>query len=221
MVQETNFGKKEKLIMRKSYFFLLLFSLFFPNNEILAIESDMTIDVQEGADEAVPPLFGEDPVDPNQGTQSKGVLKLDRVPNIKFMDVIPSSIVAKNISAKNTNPYIQISDVRGTLAGWTLYGKVSRFTSYSGDVLLGARLALESEAILKPSDVGTEAIAPTGLNSVLNESESKLAYANINEGQGTWGIKWNNINLKILPKTAKENTTYQAEITWVLYDGPN
>lgn len=196
------------------------------------ITSDLTTEIIEGKANPIPPLFGSDPEDPeNQGTNSSGLLKIDRVPNFSFGRVVRNGLYQEEY-AINSNPYIQVSDLRGNLGGWTLYAKISNFVSEptTSDqkkyLLSGAVLTIHSGDI---QTYQSEYAAPPKSYSVsLNKDQQKIMAAEKNAGQGVWATRWKsekavnkNIILDILPHTAKAGREYTATISWKLADVPS
>ncbi|MGX7244375.1 WxL domain-containing protein [Enterococcus quebecensis] len=193
--------------------------------------SSINIQMLAGSEEEThPPGGGEDPTDPeteNPGTGNKGRLTIDRVPNIKFGDVNISGSDQVEY-AMNENPYAQVTDVRGTSAGWTLYAKADPFTSADKDELKGATLSLNNSAVVSASS-GKVITAPNGFDVSLTATNQKILMADAKSGEGTWMQKWTkadadaknkNIQLAILAGTAKANTTYTTTIYWELQDAP-
>lgn len=197
-----------------------------------ALKADIDAVVIEGNWNPVPPLFGQDPEDPtNNGTNSSGLLKIDRVPNLSFGKVVRSGLYQEEY-AINSNPYIQVSDLRGSLGGWTLYAKISNFVSEPTTkdqkkyLLSGASLSLTKGDI---QEYNSEYAAPPISHSVsLNKDLQKVMSADKNAGQGVWATRWKSekavnkkIALDILPNTAKAGREYTATISWQLADVPN
>ncbi|ALS00027.1 hypothetical protein ATZ33_01100 [Enterococcus silesiacus] len=197
-----------------------------------ALKADVDAVVIEGKENPVPPLFGQDPEDPtNNGTNSSGLLKIDRVPNFSFGKVVRSGLYQEE-KAINSNPYIQISDLRGSLGGWTLYAKISNFVSEPTTdnqkkyLLSGASLSLNKGDI---QEYNSEYAAPPKSHSVsLNKYQQKVMSADKNTGQGVWATRWKSekmvndyITLDVLPGAAKAGRDYTATIFWQLADVPN
>ncbi|EOL46411.1 WxL domain-containing protein [Enterococcus caccae] len=197
-----------------------------------ALKSDIDAVIIEGKESPVPPSFGQDPEDPaNNGTNSSGLLKIDRVPNFSFGKVVRSGLYQEEY-AINSNPYIQVSDLRGNLSGWSLYAKISNFVSEptSKDqkryLLSGANLTIQKGDI---QEHNSEYAAPPKSHSVsLNKDLQKVMSADQNAGQGVWATRWKSekgvnkkIKLDILPNTAKAGRDYTATISWKLADVPS
>ncbi|EOH92601.1 hypothetical protein UAW_02998 [Enterococcus haemoperoxidus ATCC BAA-382] len=202
------------------------------NLPVDSLKSDIDAVVIEGKENPVLPVFGQDPEDPtNNGTNSSGLLKIDRVPNFTFGKVVRSGLYQEEY-AMNSNPYIQVSDLRGSLGGWALYAKISNFVSEPTTknqkryLLSGATLTLNKGDI---QEYKSEYAAPPKSYSVsLNKDLQKVMSADQNTGQGVWASRWKSekginkkITLDILPNTAKVGRDYTATISWKLADIPS
>lgn len=214
---------------------LVLIAIFATAESVQAVESsdatsNVSVMMEPGKDnESYPPVDGEDPEDPNNpGTGNQGTLTIDRVPNITFGEINISGS-DQSISALNSNPYTQVTDVRGTSAGWTLFAKAEAFKSDSDKELTGATLALTNGEV-KSASAGSSITKPDGAAIVLNPMSQRIMTANENAGEGTWVMSWkkqedternNKIKLNILAGTAKAHTEYKTTIVWELHDTPN
>lgn len=168
-----------------------------------------------------------DPTDPeNPGTGNEGPLSIDYVSNIEFGEhEITSGTQVYN--AQNENPFVQVSDNRGTGAGWTLSATASEFASTDGSkVLKGAELSFKNgEVKTKPNNVSKEAVHH---DVTFNNSDAKvLMDAGVDAGRGTWidvfsGEAGNNdkVQLKVLEGSADAGVDYTATINWELADAP-
>lgn len=201
--------------------------------EVSAVQSDseLQVQVQEGKDAPVPPLFGADPEDDqNNGTATPGLLKIDRVPNLKFGNVIASGLYQTEY-AKNTNPYLQISDLRGSLGGWSVSAKISDFVSKRSEtdirtyLLAGAKLTFRQGTVQEYESAF--AAPPTSNDVALNQQYQEILGATKGAGQGIWAARWSSnqavnqqIELSVLPETAQPGREYAATISWKLSDVP-
>lgn len=195
------------------------------------VNSDLQAQVEEGKDTPVPPLFGDDPEDAeNKGTATPGLLKIDRVPNLHFGNVIASGLYQMEY-ASNTNPYLQVSDFRGSLGGWSVSAKISDFVSKRTEedtrayLLSGAVLTLHQGAIQEYNTAF--AASPISHKVALNKQYQEVTGAVKGTGQGIWATRWQSnqavnqqIELAILPETAQPGRNYEATISWKLSDVP-
>ncbi|MDT1959430.1 WxL domain-containing protein [Carnobacterium divergens] len=168
-----------------------------------------------------------DPTDPtNPGTGNEGSLTIDYVSNIEFGTQKTAS-GTMIYHAQNEHPFVQVTDKRGTGAGWNLTAKATEFKSATGSkVLKGAELTFKN-GVLKTQ---TENISPAPQNKDVTFSNSDahvMMNAKEDTGRGTWvdvfSGKLNdneNVQLKVLPGTADTNVDYTATINWELTDAP-
>ncbi|WP_207696211.1 hypothetical protein DOK67_0002058 [Enterococcus sp. DIV0212c] len=203
------------------------------DGEPAGADSQVKIKMLQG-DETIthPPVGGTDPEDENNpGTGNKGVLTIDRVPNINFGEInINGSDQAEY--AVNTNPYAQVTDVRGSSEGWTLSVKADDFKSANGQFeLKGAALSLnDGEAVT--ASTGNSVTKPVAQSVTLGSSFKPIMSATKGTGEGTWMLSWKNsevtdenktnpkIKLAILGGTAKANTEYSTTVYWNLEAAP-
>lgn len=168
-----------------------------------------------------------DPTDPtNPGTGNEGSLTIDYVSNIEFGTQKTAS-GTMIYHTQNEHPFVQVTDKRGTGAGWNLAAKATEFKSADGSkVLKGAELTFKN-GVLKTQ---TENISPAPQNKDVTFSNSDahvMMNAKEETGRGTWvdvfSGKLNdneNVQLKVLPGTADTNVDYTATINWELADAP-
>ncbi|MED3687100.1 WxL domain-containing protein [Bacillus thuringiensis] len=173
------------------------------------------------------PPVNTDPTDPgNGGTGNEGPLSIDYVSNIEFGEhEITSGTQIYNI--QNENPYVQVSDNRGTGAGWKLSASASKFTNTDGSkILKGAELSFKNgEVKTKENNVSEKAVHH---DVTFNNTDAKvLMDADVDAGRGTWldvfsGEAGNNdkIQLKVLEGSADAEVDYTATINWELADAP-
>lgn len=158
----------------------------------------------------------------NLGTKEKGPLSIDYISNINFGKVSKKN---KNyvFYAKNKNPFIQVTDTRGSGAGWILSAKIDEFSSEKKNKKLkGAELNFMAGELKKPSR--NVAIAPKNFKVTLINQESKTVLkANPGEGMGTFLNVFSNGSLNpesaiklIIPKKSLIKGKYSSTIHWEL-----
>lgn len=169
-----------------------------------------------------------DPMDPdNPGTGHVGPLTINYASNIKFGE---QKISGKDITYNGLNaaPFIQVTDIRGTGAGWNLSAKSTGFANADGKkVLKGAELSFKNGQV-KAGSKNNISVAPVTSNIVFsNAASQQVMNAKKEAGKGTWLNVWSgtdqsneNVQLKVLAGTAEADTEYTSTITWELADAP-
>lgn len=169
-----------------------------------------------------------DPTDPdNHGTGHKGALSIDFISNLKFGSQPTSKSVA-TYYAINEHPFVQVTDTRGTGAGWNLTASVSEFKSPDGHkVLKGAELSLLNGRPVKATTNVSTAPAISQSIHFENTQSQIVMQATKSTGTGTWDGMWqgtfgenHNVQLKVLPDSAEPGIFYTAMIHWQLADAP-
>ncbi|EIT2385578.1 WxL domain-containing protein [Enterococcus faecalis] len=194
-------------------------------------ESKSTVKTVVGeTTEPTPPVDPTDPEKPNPdpevpGTGNTGPLTIDLVSNIEFGE---QKIKEKEAiyNAKTEHPYVQITDRRGTGAGWTLKASIGEFNNEDKTkTLKGAEFSLKNGTIKSTSSNVSE--KPQGYDVNLNKDLQVIMQAVTDQGMGTWldvfsGTKDNNANvqLKVPAGSAKAKQSYSSVIHWELTDAP-
>lgn len=135
-----------------------------------------------------------------------------------------------------TPNYVQVTDRRGTFAGWNL--KVVEKTQVtqidSGPqkykVLKGATINLKSSETA--SFTNEKSPKTQTLSGLIPGVETQVALASTGEGAGTWVIRWGNdsmvtedglttaVSLFVPGDTPKDATAYTTTLNWILSDLP-
>ncbi|MEG0544190.1 MAG: WxL domain-containing protein [Carnobacterium sp.] len=171
-----------------------------------------------------------DPLDPdNNGTGAEGPLSIDYVSNFYFGE---HKISGSDMTflGKNLNPYIQVTDTRGTGAGWKVQASISEFLSSDKKaVLKGAEFTLKNP-ILKSASESNLSTKPNGTSKItLNSNKQSVVVSVEDAGKGTWLVIFpaergkevnENLLLHVPAGSPEANTTYTATIKWELLDGP-
>ncbi|QIK69831.1 WxL domain-containing protein [Erysipelothrix sp. HDW6C] len=187
----------------------------------------------EGPTKPVNPIDPTDPVLPetdeeNKETEMAGPLSLDVVPNLGFgQQKITGSI--ETYETTNLVPYIQVTDTRGTMTGWTVSAQLTNFTS-GDETIDNARLTF-GNSVIKTSNTN-DTNRPTSATSVtlVSGSEAKtMMNASAGNGMGTWLNTWlanaqtdatnSNVTLDVETSQAKA-LAYEATINWTLSVAP-
>ncbi|MBO0468689.1 WxL domain-containing protein [Enterococcus plantarum] len=241
----------KKVVINSVLLSSLLFSaLAFGDASFAEKVAERQIDAQitfEENNETVPPV---DPLEPPEVVDPEGPnppgtpgpLSIDFASPLKFGKQKITSIdktyhaAAQKLTDKDgvqqERPnYVQVTDNRGTLKGWTLSVKQDgQFKTETGNELKGAKVtfmnaqaASDSES-KDPSTLLTE----LDLTSDGNGALTNVFSAKNDEGAGTWIYRFgdentqdSSIKLDVPGKTTKlKDTPYKATITWALSDIP-
>lgn len=178
-----------------------------------------------------------DPVDPtkpltpdpeNPATGNAGPLSLDYVSNITFGE---NEISTSNLYyGVDLNPFVQVTDTRGTGAGWSLKASISSFANENKDKnLAGAQLSLLNSNVKSSDGLATD--KPVASNVIFNETDElqPVMTAAESTGKGTWLNVWSgtegqtenkNVQLYVPASSIAADTKYSATITWELTHAP-
>lgn len=185
----------------------------------------------------VTPIDSTDPSGPVAGTG--GSLSLDFASGFQFGEQAistkneiyyaqPQKYVDFDGVAKKGPNYVQVTDIRGTGAGWKLTVKqVAQFQTDEGQVLNGAELSFSQGEVI--SNLATD-LSPTAVTSFTLpiNSEVPVVTANTEKGVGTWLYRFGSdeisggksVVLQVPGKTVKYAKKYQTALTWTLKDVP-
>lgn len=201
-----------------------------------AVNSNATITAIAGTD-PVRPVDPNKPTDPGDGNggvtpEQSGPLQINVVPNLYFGDQIKITPGTLKTSLKNEKtPYAQISDLRGTGAGWSLNVSLANFTSTQGKTINGAKISFTGgEAVTSNQSNDNAALTNDITLSAGDTGKQPLMKATAGNGRGTWVARYTNTstestgNTKIVFEAPSDkidaNTSYTAVLTWQLTDTP-
>ncbi|WP_019299534.1 WxL domain-containing protein [Lactococcus garvieae] len=181
----------------------------------------------------------------------KGELSLDFASRIDFgrnrisnKDMVyyaePQHVVLEDGATKDVPHYVQITDNRGSNAGWHLQVKQERQlenpnTRYK--VLTGAEIRLTEPHVVSNQSGDPSLVTPKTPPVVLIPGQtSEVMQAPEGSGGGTWQdvfghlqrikidqaevLKNTSITLSLPGKTPKDAVTYKSRLTWTLIDAP-
>ena len=180
-------------------------------------------------------LDKDDPTNPkDEPTHNKGPLSLDYVSSIDFGTQKITMDEKKTYESISLKPFIQITDNRGTGAGWKVTAAASSFNDGTKDTLSGAVITFNNGEVVTP----TEGVAaPTPKPSVMLATDGTavdVVTAPVDTGLGTWLNRWfptldenrtfnmatnDNVTLEV-PAGVATVGAHKATITWTLTDGP-
>lgn len=168
----------------------------------------------------------QDPTDDPQVTGSTGPLTIDYVSNLDF-GTHELTVEETTYQALNTLPFVQVTDRRGTGAGWNLTVRASNFTSNGTDTLPGATLTLSNgEAVSRLQDITAPAVSNEIVVATGGDA-ANVATAADNAGMGSWITRWSaggqetNPNVELtVPQAAASEGVHNSTLTWTLTDAP-
>ncbi len=181
------------------------------------------------AGEGVTPVDPNEPIQPGDGkeTGNKGPLSIDYVPNFLFgqAEVGGSKLV---LTDQNTNPFVQISDNRGSGAGWTLKLSASSFKNNEDETktLIGTILTI-GQVLPEAVDETNTSGLPTGATQTFGTSDTSaktIMTAAADSGMGSWKGKFktntgtNSVTLTI--PSGNKVGSYTSTLTWSLNNAP-
>ncbi|MGX7419394.1 WxL domain-containing protein [Carnobacterium gallinarum] len=179
------------------------------------------------------------PIDPPTG--NVGELTIDYISNIKFgkhqianKDMVYQAKLTKVTTSDGVEEevpnYVQVTDDRGSLAGWSLKVKQNDAFKSGAATLTNTTLTFKN-GIAKSSNTSDVIYAPISTETVLTPSGDNqlIVDAKANQGMGTWRTRFgdNNaegvesIELMVPWNSAKTEGTYKTSLTWELGNTPD
>ncbi len=224
--------------MKKSNLLIALATLSFSlafSSTINAVQSQVNVAFTAGS-QPVDPVDPDDPSKPLSpvvpGTGEAGPLTLNYVAPLAFGSYQVSA-TQQVYSSSSLKPYVQVTDLRGTAAGWTVTATASTFSTAdpaNTDSLPGAVITLSNGDILS-ANPGTP--APDPIDAVVLKADgvtsAVVQRAAAGTGMGTWVGRWypdsptdtENSNATLtVPGGAATVGANTATITWNLIDAP-
>jgi len=156
----------------------------------------------------------EQPIGPPTG--QSGPLSIDAVSIFNFGSVETGG---KGLAKVNSEEKlgIQVTDSRGTGAGWSVIVSISDFKEREGDKILRANVTIPEGNIL--SNFGDMSRAPTAAQALtLNKSPQVVFSADMDKGMGTFTNEFAYVEIDT-PQDALVGD-YEATLTWTIQDVP-
>lgn len=142
-----------------------------------------------------------------------GELKLTQVPNLYFGTHAVSSTTSFNAIDDSV---MQVSDLRGSNAGWKVTLSLEEFPSGVN----GVSISLNGGAVT-PDMAGTLPTINQTITVQAGGAEVDLTKAATNSGNGIWNTSWTAANTSIyVPSYSQLVGTHTANLVWTLTDAP-
>ncbi|WP_207696039.1 hypothetical protein DOK67_0000597 [Enterococcus sp. DIV0212c] len=185
-------------------------------------ESQIKVGIEPG-DDKVPtdPIDPEDPENPGEGgTGQIGNLTIDMITNLDFgtFKLTSKETTVTPNKDKTKNPMTQVTDKRGTGAGWTLDVAMSEFKSKDKKTLKGAKLTIP-KGELKTNNVD-KAFAPENFEVSVNDEAQTIMTAAKDKGLGTWANSYSKEETKLTIPAGNFAGEYGSTLTWTLSNAP-
>lgn len=191
--------------------------------------------------DAVNPVDPENPANPYPGdaetdgnnTTQAGPLSLDFISHIDFGDH-DISTSEQTYESTTENPFVQVTDRRGTGGGWNVSAAANSFTNGSENTLPGAVITFANGQTNSTSTTPEPAVNEnielstdgTAVNVVTAAAREDGAALNTAQGLGTWVMTWltdaapnENVTLYV-PESSATEGNHTAIIDWTLTEGP-
>ncbi|WP_420812307.1 WxL domain-containing protein [Listeria kieliensis] len=207
---------------------------------ITTSKGDITFEKNKGTTKPKDPDTGKPviPVDPDPVVPTNGPLSIDYISNVHFgtQKISGSTEVyyatldqvkdAESGAISERPNMVQITDDRGTNAGWKLTVKQEAQFKNGSSELDGAVLKFENPTLKSSNKSATN--TPTAKAMTLSPAgaASDVMIANANQGMGTWFDQFGadqdsgkqSISLTVPGDTAKVEGKYETTLTWTLTD---
>lgn len=203
--------------------------------------TDITKPVDPLAPNPADPITPTDPTNPNgPNPGTAGPLSIDFASSLYFgrQKITSKTEIYHAETQKYTNNagtasegpnFVQVSDNRGTEAGWTLTVKQNgQFKSSTNKELTAAEIRLNNGTITSPSASAKPSSFQSAITLDPTGAESLVMSAKQGEGAGTYLMGWGDsiaaaaesIELEIPGSTTKYAVQYATTFTWKLSDTP-
>jgi hypothetical protein len=191
-----------------------------PDGQGATSHGHITITPGDGTTGPTPPI---EPSLPGGETGNVGSLTIDHVSPLEF-DTHQLASGSVEYTTTTQNPNVQVTDTRGTGAGWTLQVSTLPFVDQTDNskILKGAVVTLPIGTAVSPGNIS---IAPEmyevqlGTDSV-ETTPQVLMKAQADTGMGTWVDKFDPSAVKISVPSGNLAGDYVSTLKWSLVDAP-
>lgn len=188
-------------------------------------------DPVDPVDPTNPDKPGENPGNEGNNTGQTGPLQINYVSNLLFGDQV--KLTGKTVEANIVNtatPYFQVSDLRGTGAGWKLNVTLGDFeqTQDKTKTIKGAQIQFSNGSVRTSNSTQGNAATTSDLTLFAGATgATALLTADKGKGRGTWLAAYDKVaseatNSKVKFSAPTESidaqTPYEATLTWQLAD---
>ena len=189
-------------------------------------DSEASIEFKEST-EVIKPVDPEKPGEPgtDPGTGMPGPLSIDHISDLSFGKENTISGLKKTYYTTTQKPYLQVSDLRGTGAGWKVTASMSGFTNNGKETMAGAKINLLNGSALSANTLLTKPGVQQNIELTTDNAEVLVMSAAAGSGLGTWVTRWfptkgsEDVQLTVPAASALVGES-KATIIWTLHDAP-
>lgn len=159
--------------------------------------------------------------DGDGGTGNKGLLGIDYANDFDFGTKQLSG--SSKLYNTTKDAYVQLTDKRGTGSGWKLQASLKEFATSAGKTLNGAKIKVSPTnytVIGMESNVSDAPVIVNGIFLNSNETPVTVATAGLNQGLGSWALKFDKNNTTLEIPGGNFIGEYTSEINWTLLNTP-
>lgn len=182
----------------------------------------------EANNNITPPVNPDNPGEGSgeSGTDMLGPLSIDYISELAFGEGLSISSLQQIYNTTTVKPHIQVTDNRGTGAGWKVTAKMGSFRKDGADTLNGSYITLLNGS---PISVNMTLAPPVAEQSVVLRTDNVSApviSAQAGAGMGTWVNRWypatgdNTYVTLTVPGGTATTGAHTATITWELTNAP-
>ena len=226
--------KLKKFNLTKSFLlvftFILMFSTFLYANDTLTSEVGISFIAGDGPTKPVDPENPDivNPIDP----PVFGNLAVVYASNFYFGEVTLSTNKIKQYINKHSVPNVQVVDIRGTGAGWTLQAALSPVADEEDDtkIIKGAKINIENNRPNSTASIDNSLTIRENVELTSDNTPTTVVSAEVDAGMGLWVNRFypyldeegedSYVNFEI-PSGFVETGNYSGVVTWTLVNAPS
>ncbi|MBM7689048.1 hypothetical protein BCR24_09545 [Enterococcus ureilyticus] len=159
-----------------------------------------------------------DPIEPP--TNQKGPLVIDAVSSFDFGKIKLGTLTKEAVVPEGKALGVQVTDKRGTGAGWDLSASITEFQNADKTKTLKASVKIPAGQVnTSASDSSKAAVAS---EIILNSTAGTVFSASKDNGMGSWSdlFEGNNQKVELTVPSDAYVAAYTATINWSLQDAP-
>ncbi|MGX7265086.1 WxL domain-containing protein [Enterococcus crotali] len=159
-----------------------------------------------------------DPIDPPTG--NKGPLVIDAVSSFDFGKIKLGTLTKDAEVPEGKQLGVQVTDKRGTGAGWTLLASITEFENADKTKTLKGSVKIPAGKVNTSASDSSKAAVASGIT--LNSTAATVFSAAKDNGMGSWSdlFEGNGQKVELSVPSDAYVAAYEATINWSLQDAP-